>query len=119
MFCVEGAPNTRLLISETGEVTITGDQTLFLNFGQTTRAEEFLTRRISQGMESPTVKQFSVPTSYVEGLRRSAVFESEVHLFPDAPIRVDTAFPDQFGIRPQHFQRLQEVIVPNSGKIGW
>lgn len=41
-------------------------------------------------------------SSYVDRLRGSSVLESEVHLFPDAPIRVDTAFPDQFGLRPHH-----------------
>ncbi|KNC92660.1 hypothetical protein [Trabulsiella odontotermitis] len=42
VYRVEGAPNTRVLIGENGQVTITGDITLYLNFGDKARAQEFL-----------------------------------------------------------------------------
>ncbi|WP_425338784.1 hemagglutinin repeat-containing protein [Enterobacter roggenkampii] len=42
VYRVEGVPNTRVLIGEKGQVTITGETTLYLNFGDKARAQEFL-----------------------------------------------------------------------------
>jgi len=61
-------------------------------------------------------KQFEVPTSYVDKLRRSSVLEAEKSMFPNAPLRVDTHFKDQFELRPEHFQELMENVVPGTAK---
>lgn len=42
VYHVEGAPNTRLLIGDNGQVTVTGSTTLYLNFGDKARALDFL-----------------------------------------------------------------------------
>jgi len=42
VYRIEGTPNTRVLIGEKGQVTITVDTTLYLNFGDKARAQEFL-----------------------------------------------------------------------------
>jgi len=45
------------------------------------------------------------------------VLESEAHLFPNAPLRVDIRFADQFGLRAGHIEELQQTIVQGSGKV--
>ncbi|EEX0089063.1 hypothetical protein HFW23_004461 [Salmonella enterica] len=117
VYRVEGTPNTRVLISENGQVTITGDTTLYLNFGDKARAQEFLQKRISQNMEGATVKTFDVPKSVLDDLRKNAVSESEVKLYPNRPIIADpTKSPDQYGIRPDKIKDLQDKIIQGTGK---
>ncbi len=57
-------------------MTITGDQTLFVNFGDAARAEAFLAKLLAQGYEGTTIKTFRVPTSYFEHIKAQAVPES-------------------------------------------
>ncbi|HEY4468769.1 MAG TPA: hemagglutinin repeat-containing protein [Klebsiella sp.] len=117
VYRVEGTPNTRVLIGENGQVTITGDTTLYLNFGDKARAQEFLQKRISQNMEGATVKTFDVPKSVLDDLRKNAVSESEVKLYPNRPIIADpTKAPDQYGIRPDKIKDLQDKIIQGTGK---
>ncbi|WP_227521300.1 hemagglutinin repeat-containing protein [Raoultella sp. T31] len=117
VYRVEGTPNTRVLIGENGQVTITGDTTLYLNFGDKARAQEFLQKRISQNMEGATVKTFDVPKSVLDDLRKNAVSESEVKLYPNRPIVADpTKAPDQYGIRPDKIKDLQDKIIQGTGK---
>lgn len=117
VYRVEGAPNTRVLIGEKGQVTITGETTLYLNFGDKARAQEFLQKRISQNMEGATVKTFEVPRSVLNDLRNNAVSESEVKLYPNKPIVADpTKAPDQYGIRLDQIKDLQDKIIQGTGK---
>ncbi|EEM8546713.1 filamentous hemagglutinin N-terminal domain-containing protein [Salmonella enterica] len=117
VYRVEGVPNTRVLIGEKGQVTITGETTLYLNFGDKARAQEFLQKRISQNMEGATVKTFEVPKSVLDDLRKNAVSESEVKLYPNRPIIADpTKAPDQYGIRPDKIKDLQDKIIQGTGK---
>jgi hypothetical protein len=104
-------------MGEGGSVAAQGENTLFLNFGQQARAESFLARRLAQGYEGTAIKSFEVPTSFVDRLRASSVLESEAHLFPNAPLRVDLKFADQFGLRAQQIQELQQAIIQGSGKL--
>ena len=118
VFRVEGAPNARIVIGASGEVAIQGEKTLFLNFGDKARAEAFLAQRIKQGMSGTTIKSFQVPQSALTELQQSAVLESQVAANPGAPILVDvTKAPNQFGLRAQQIQRLQQQILQGSGKV--
>ncbi len=65
---VEGPGNERVIIGPNGEVDIKGDNTLFLNFGDRARAEEFLALRLGQGYEGATIKSFRVYGSYYDDL---------------------------------------------------
>jgi hypothetical protein len=94
-----------------------GDNALFLNFGQQARAESFAARRLAQGYDGTVIKSFEVPTSYVDRLRASSVLESEAYLFPDAPLRVDVRFADQFGLRAEQIQELNQVIIQGTGRV--
>ena len=119
VYRVEGTPNTRILIGDKGQVTITGDTTLYLNFGDQAREQEFLQKRISQNMDGVTVKTFDVPGSVLEDLRRSAVKESVARLPENKgkPVIADpTKAGDQYGIRPEKLQELQDKILQGSGK---
>jgi len=89
VFRVEGTTNTRIFISETGNVTVLGDDMLFLNFGSRARAEAFFAKRLEQGMPSVVVKEFDVPYSFLNDLRAAAVPERLARQFPDRPILVD------------------------------
>ena len=115
VFRVEGAGNARILINGAGKVTAQGDKMLFLNFGQANRAESFLARRLAQGYND-TIKTFEVPKAFVEDLRATSVFESEASSFPNAPLKVDLAYPDQFGLRAEQIQELNNIILPGSGR---
>ncbi|MBK4119389.1 hypothetical protein JHE03_24220, partial [Pluralibacter gergoviae] len=119
VYRVEGAPNTRVLIGEQGQVTIIGNTTLYLNFGDKARAQEFLQKRISQNMDGATIKTFEVPSSVLTDLRKNAVSESEVKNYPNRPIIADpTKAPDQYGIRPDQIRDLQDKIIKGSGQNG-
>ena len=117
VYRVEGLPNTRVLINEGGQVTVQGDQMLFVNFGDKARAEQFLTTRVDQGMPGAQMKSFQVPQSFVTDLQQASVPESMAKQFPTSPILVDaTKAPNQFGLRPEQIQALQNAIIQGTGK---
>ena len=120
VYRVEGVPNTRVLIGEKGQVTITGETTLYLNFGDKARAQEFLQKRISQNMEGATIKTFEVPTSVLNDLRNSAVKENVARLPENKgkPVIADpTKADDQYGIRPEKLKDLQDKIIRGQEKM--
>lgn len=118
VYRVEGAPNTRVLIGEGGEVAIQGENALFLNFGDKARADAFLAQRLAQGMPEAVIKSFEVPRSVLTELQNSAVLESQVAANPGAPILVDvTKAPNQFGLRPPQIQQVQQQIIQGSGQV--
>jgi RHS repeat-associated protein len=122
VFRVEGAQNTRILIDKSGKVGIIGDDTnaLFLNFGDESRAQEFLAKRLQQNMEGATVKSFEIPKSFLDDLRAAAVPESLARQFPESPFVVDiTKAADQFGLRVPQIKQLRDVIIQGSGKEGF
>lgn len=118
VYRVEGPGNARLDISPSGDVGITGNRMLFLNFGDEARADEFLQIRLSQG-HPDVIKSFDVPTSYVDQLRATAVLEKEAAEFPHRPLHVDVnKGHDQYGLRRHHIDELRLNIVPGSGRHG-
>jgi hypothetical protein len=120
VYRIEGTPNTRVLIGDSGEVAIVSPRkTLFLNFGSRARAEVFLAKRIEQGMAGAVMKSFEVPESFLEELRASAVPESMAKQFPGKPLIADpTKAPDQFGLRSEQIKKLKEEIVQGTGRVG-
>ena len=118
VYRVEGLPNSRLVVGEDGSEAITGDQTMFLNFGSRQRAEEFLAQRIEQNMQDSSIKTFKVTESFFNEIRESAVPESLARQNPGKPIVVDSSKAmDQFGIRLEQFDSLINSIIPKTGKI--
>lgn len=119
VYRVEGAPNTRLLIGENGQVTITGSTTLYLNFGDKARALEFFEKRSIQNMDNATIKTFEVPNSVLDDLRKTAVKESVARLPENKgkPVIADpTKAKDQYGIRSEKLKELQDKIIQGTGK---
>lgn len=89
-----------------------------MNFGARARAEEFLTRRLGQGVDDAVIKSFEVPKSFLNNLRSSSVLESEASAFPTRPFLVDvTKAANQFGLRSPQIEALGKAIVQGSGKI--
>ena len=120
VFRVEGDPNTRIILGQGGTVAIQGDKTLFLNFGEQARAEEFLAQRLRQAMPGATVKSFEVPQSVLTELQEAGVPESLARQFPDRPIIVDpTKAPNQFGLRENMLDWFQQQIMVGSGREGF
>jgi uncharacterized Zn-binding protein involved in type VI secretion len=118
VYRVEGDPNTRIIIGENGQVSVQGKQMLFLNFGDKARAESFFNTRVAQGMDGVQMKSFQVPKSFLEELQNSAVPESMAKQFPGRPLLVDpTKAPNQFGLRPEQIDSLQDAIIQGSGKV--
>lgn len=122
VFRVEGSANTRVLIGNDGSVGIIGNQTLFLNFGSRSRAQEFLARRLAQGFAGTVARRFEVPQSFLDDLRAAAITEAELFANPGLrgrPLRVDiTRAPDQFGLRPAQIEELRQDIIQGSGRQG-
>lgn len=118
VYRVEGDPNTRILISDEGEIALQGGKVLYLNFGQRARAEEFLAQRRAGGMPGAAIKSFEVRADYLRELQESAIPEHLSGEFPDRPIQVELNLaPDQFGIRAEDFGRLLEAILQGSGRV--
>jgi hypothetical protein len=113
-FRVEGGANQRIAIDVAGNVSVHGDNMLFLSFDQT-RSESFLARRVDQFGDG-TLKSFQVPQSFLGSLRANSVLESEAHMFPNSPLRVDLRYSDQFGLRSEQINTLRDVIVQGSGQ---
>jgi RHS repeat-associated protein len=109
--------NTRLLINETGQVTVQGENMLFLNFGVESRAGDFLAKRLAQGFEDSVIKSFRVQKSFLKELQSSAVLEGGASLFPWRPLLVDVKVANQFGLRYAQIEKLQKAIVQGSGRI--
>lgn len=108
-----GDSKERLLVTSNGNIEIQGKGMLFLNFNQEVRALEFLARR---GDYSYIVR-FAVTREFLGFIRDISVDEDKARLYPDRPIRVDTLYPDQFGIRSNLFDELLEHVVPGSAEV--
>jgi len=117
VYRVEGMPNARIIIGPQGEVAIQGQKTLFMNFGSQVRAQEFLARRVQQGMPGATIKSFEVPQSFLTEMQQLAVPESMAGFYPGRPIIVDvTKAPNQFGLRADQIEALQRAVIQGSGR---
>lgn len=117
VFRVESPANARLDISPAGDVTVKGDNMLFLNFGDEARAHQFLDQRLAQGHQDTVIKSFDVPRGYAESVSARALPESMARQ-PDATIiHVDTTkTPSSYGLRSSEFPELQRSIIPGSGR---
>lgn len=114
VFCVEGPGNARLNISAGGDVSIKGDNMLFLNFGDEARVQEFLAQRLAQGHDGTIIRSFDVPTSYANDVAARAVPESMAR--GSSVISVDTTkTASSYGLRSSEFPGLQRAIIPGSG----
>ncbi|MGE3540692.1 MAG: RHS repeat-associated core domain-containing protein [Candidatus Tectimicrobiota bacterium] len=126
VFRVEGPGNTRLLIDENGNVEIPivltqrgygPERSLFLNFGDESRAQEFLAQRLAQGHTDDVIKSFEVAKTFLEELRRIAVPQRLKKQFPSRPEIADPSKArDQFGLTAEQIERLRRVLVPGSGR---
>jgi hypothetical protein len=67
-------------------------------------------------MEGATIRSFDVNKGFLDNLRKNAVVEDDVKFFKDSPIKVDLKVNDQYGIRSNQFQELQESIIQGTGK---
>jgi hypothetical protein len=61
--------------------------------------------------------RFAVRNEFLEFLREASIDEREARLYPDRPIRVDTQYLDQFGIRSNLFDELLEQVIPGSAEV--
>ena len=119
VYRVEGTPNTRVMIGDNGQVSITGNTTLYLNFGDKARALEFFEKRGSQNMDGAAIKTFEVPHSVLDDLRNTAVKESVARLPENKgkPVIADpTKAKDQYGIRPEKLEELKDKIIQGTGR---
>lgn len=99
--------------TNTGKFNISGNDTLFLNFGDWGHALDWLNTR---GMTSELVS-FDVQADFLDVLRGVSVNEWQRDEFPDfaaRPLRVDTDYPDQYGIRNNLFSELKEYTIPGT-----
>ncbi|MGX7673828.1 hypothetical protein [Plantactinospora sp. DSM 117369] len=122
---MEGAGNERVRIHEDDSVLIRGvnAKSLFLNFGDRARAEEFRDMHLAAHPDT-VIKSFKVKREFLEYLRADAVPERMSRRFPTRPIAVDnrrrdgTPLADQYGLKPDNIKLMLDYIVPNSGRIG-
>ena len=118
VYRVEGPANARVTIGPNGEVTISdADGMLFLNFGDSMRAQQFFAKRLGQKMFGVSTKSFEVPRWFMLQLAQEAVPQAQAGEFPSAPQKVDpNQAPNQYGLRPSHVDSVRGVIVPGSGR---
>ena len=79
------ASKVRFQIDDAGNLSIEGNDILFINVNQETRALEFLQRR----GESAHLVRFEIEPAFLERLRSSAVPEVDAAKFPGRPLVVD------------------------------
>lgn len=108
------ASKPRLVVDETGGLSITGDDMLFININQEGRALEYLARR----GEGACLICFELRPEFVEKLRSTAVEQKEGASNPALPQRVDkNRAPDQYGIPKNLFDDFLKNVVPCSGRV--
>lgn len=117
VFRVEGAPNARFAIDDLGNVALEpGNKTIWLNFGQEGRAMSYLDRKVADGLPGAQLKSFEIDARFLDEIRSTAVPERLARRNPGAPIISRDPYPDQFGLRPDQFQRLMESVFQGTGK---
>jgi len=125
VYRVEGAVNQRIIVSESGRVVITGDKTLWLNFGNLKRAENFLFKRLTNKnpMLDAQIKAFRVPRSFYEALQKSAVAEKDAKKIANIGKSIlsndclKTKKPDQYGIRGLDLNYMKDLANRQRIKI--
>jgi RHS repeat-associated protein len=106
------ASKVRFVLDDAGKIAIQGDDMLFINVNQQSRALEFLAKR----GEGANLCQFQIKPEFLDKLRRLAVDQRVGRQFPGRPQLVDpTRSPDQFGIPSSMFDELLENIIPGTG----
>ncbi|MBK8239516.1 MAG: RHS repeat-associated core domain-containing protein [Deltaproteobacteria bacterium] len=108
------ASKERFAVGEGGELSIQGDDMLYINLGQEGRALEFLGRR----GDTAVLVEFEVSSEFATTLRTTSVPQRAGRSSPGAAQRVDeTRGPDQFGIPSNMFQDLLDSVVPGSVRV--
>jgi hypothetical protein len=117
---VEGSTNQRLIIDDAGNVSLAPDNnnTIWLNFGEAGRANDYFATKLAQGLPDAQLKPFDINPSFLEQVQNDAVPEQFARSFPSQPIISADPFPNQFGIRQNQFQQLLDSIYQGSGKNG-
>ncbi|OOF45190.1 hypothetical protein BKK52_12825 [Rodentibacter trehalosifermentans] len=122
VYRVEGSPNQRLIIDDAGGVIITGDTTLYLNFGSKKRAVEYLQQKIDKELPNAEIKRFSVPREFRNEIADIAVSEKNVGILDPnkrLPVIADPTKADyQYGLRKEQIELLKSKIIEGSGKNG-
>ncbi|PRJ67579.1 hemagglutinin repeat-containing protein [Haemophilus influenzae] len=122
IYRVEGTPNQRLIINDTGDVFITGDTTLYLNFGSKKRAIEYLQQKIDQNLTNAEIKSFVIPREYRKQIQDLAVAEKDIRVKDPDRVRPVIADPTkakhQYGLRASQIEELKYKIKQGSGKNG-
>ena len=122
IYRVEGTPNQRLIINDTGDVFITGDTTLYLNFGSKKRAIEYLQQKIDQNLPNAEIKSFVIPREYRKQIQDLAVAEKDIRVKDPDRVRPVIADPTkakhQYGLRASQIEELKYKIKQGSGKNG-
>ncbi|WP_432507800.1 hemagglutinin repeat-containing protein [Haemophilus influenzae] len=122
IYRVEGTPNQRLIINDTGDVFITGDTTLYLNFGSKKRAIGYLQQKIDQNLTNAEIKSFVIPREYRKQIQDLAVAEKDIRVKDPDRVRPVIADPTkakhQYGLRASQIEELKYKIKQGSGKNG-
>ncbi|WP_279572140.1 hypothetical protein [Volucribacter amazonae] len=122
VYRVEGIPNQRLFIDETGNVTFLGDTTLYLNFGSKKRAIQYLQQKVDNGLIGAEIKSFRIPKSFRNEISDIAIEEKKIKT--DDPNRLQPVIADptkakyQYGLRKEQIKKLKSNIIEGSGKNG-
>jgi RHS repeat-associated protein len=116
MFRVQGGGSkTRFIVDESAKkVSISGDDMLFVNFGQESRAIEFLAQR----GDDAVILKMKIDKKFVDKIRAEAVPQREGRLYPGNPQVVDPSkAKDQFGLPKKYFEGLLKSIEEGSIEI--
>ncbi|MFJ2397403.1 RHS repeat-associated core domain-containing protein [Streptomyces sp. NPDC087843] len=117
VYRIEGEANARIKIRN-GYPLIKGanKKMIFLNFGNSKRANSYLARKVDEHGDSQMVS-FEVDREFLNYLKNAAVPEKMAKRFPDSPLVVDRKHADQYGLRPEQTKMMFDYIIPGTAEI--
>ncbi|NEN76472.1 hypothetical protein F9B74_09140 [Pelistega sp. NLN82] len=122
VYRVEGIPNQRLIIDDKGNVNITGNTTLYLNFGSKKRAVEYLQQKRDKELPGAEIKRFAVLREFRKDIADIAISEKDIKSKDPTKVKPVIADPTkanyQYGLRKDQIELLKSKIIEGSGKNG-
>ncbi len=114
MYRVQGGGSKHRFIINDSQIALQGDDMLFVNFGDKSRALQFLAQR----GEEAVVLKFKVKKSFFDKIKKESVEQRAGRKFPDKPQMVDPSKASyQYGIPNNYFYELLENIEEGTIEI--
>jgi RHS repeat-associated protein len=107
----------RISVGSNGEVSILGDNMLFITIDDKAHSIYFYNKR--GGSENgAAIVSFKIPQSLADEIKSLAVPQAQAKAFPDRPQTVDiTKSKSAYGLPKNYIEKLRKQLVQGTGKI--